>query len=74
MLPLYVARIEALWRSDLVKIDCVGCRYLALLTPRTFCGARAEPPGQVLALEERVRCRPGRTVVLAEGLAGLGQL
>ena len=33
MLPLYLARIEDLGRSDFVKVDCAACRHVARLTP-----------------------------------------
>ena len=36
MLPLYLARIEALDQSDFVKVDCAACHHVALLTP-DFC-------------------------------------
>jgi hypothetical protein len=32
MLPLYAARIEDLGPGDFVKVDCVACHHVALLT------------------------------------------
>jgi hypothetical protein len=33
MFPLYLARIEDLWRGDLVRVDCAACHHVVLLTP-----------------------------------------
>jgi hypothetical protein len=39
MQPLYLARIEDLGRGDLVKVDCVACHHVALLTPEFCCAS-----------------------------------
>jgi hypothetical protein len=67
MMPLYLARIEGLGRGDLVKVDCVACHHVALLTPEFLLRLGLSPQTKVLDLKERVRCRgcgaKGRAVV-----------
>jgi hypothetical protein len=67
MLPLYAARIEDLGRGGLVKVDCAGCHYVALLTPEVLLRAGLPSGTKVLDLKERLRCRgcgrKGRAVV-----------
>jgi ribosomal protein S27E len=67
MQPLYLARIEDLGRGDLVKVDCVACHHVALLTPEFLLRLGLDPRAKVLDLTGRVRCRgcgaKGRAVV-----------
>jgi hypothetical protein len=67
MMPLYLARIEGLGRGDLVKVDCVACHHIALLTPEFLLRLGRSPHTKVLDLKECVRCRgcgaKGRAVV-----------
>jgi hypothetical protein len=54
MMPLYLA-IEGLGRGDLVKVDCVACHHVALLTPEFLLRLGLSPRTKVLDPEERVR-------------------
>jgi hypothetical protein len=68
MLPLYAARIEDLGPGDFVKVDCVACHRVALLTPRgALLRQGLRPVAKVLDLKGRLRCRgcgrKGRAVV-----------
>ena len=67
MLPLYLARIEDLRRSDFVKVDCAACHHVALLTSAALLKLGLSPHAKVLDLKQRVRCRgcgaKGRAVV-----------
>ena len=51
MLPLYAARIEDLGRGDFVKVDCVACHHVALLTPEALLRAGLRPAAKVLDLK-----------------------
>ena len=48
MQPLYLARIEDLGQGDFVKVDCVGCHHVALLTQRALLKLGLSPAGKVL--------------------------
>jgi hypothetical protein len=67
MLPLYAARIEDLGQGDFVKLDCLACHHVALLTQDALLRVGLSPAAKVLDLKERLRCRgcgrKGRTVV-----------
>jgi hypothetical protein len=67
MQPPYLARIEDLRHSDLVKVDCAACDHVALLTPEFLLRLGLSPRTKVLDLKERVRCHGcgarGRAVV-----------
>jgi hypothetical protein len=56
-LPLYAARIEDLRLGDFVKVDCVACHHVALLTPEAEereCDARG---WDALPLMAKFLCR-----------------
>jgi hypothetical protein len=65
--PLYAARLSDLGPGDFVKVDCVDCQHIALLTPDALLRARLIPATKVLDLNSRLRCRgcgrKGRAVV-----------
>ena len=52
---------------DLVKVDCVACHHVALLTPEALLRFGLSPAAKVLDRKERLRCRrcerKGRAVV-----------
>jgi hypothetical protein len=51
------ARIEDLGHGDLVKVDCVACHHVALLTSEFLLRLGLNPSTKVLDLKTRVRCR-----------------
>jgi ribosomal protein S27E len=57
MLPIYAARIEDLGLGDFVKVDCVACYHVALLTPEALVNVGLSPTAKVLDLQGRLRCR-----------------
>jgi hypothetical protein len=64
MLPLYAARIEDLGQGDFVKVDCSGCRHVALLTQEALLRLGLRAAAKVLDLKLRFRCGArGRAVV-----------
>jgi hypothetical protein len=52
-----LARIEDLGRGDFVKVDCVACHHVALLTLEFLLRLGLSPQAKVLDLKGRVRCR-----------------
>jgi hypothetical protein len=69
MVPLYAARIEDLGPGDFVKVECIACGHVELLSPdKLRIKALPLPPyTPVLDLERRLRCQEcdarGKTVV-----------
>jgi hypothetical protein len=66
MLPLHAARIEDLRPGDFVRVDCVACHHVALLTPEALLRAGLSPGAKILDLQRAVpvpRVRKGRAVV-----------
>jgi hypothetical protein len=57
MQPLYLGRIEDLWRGDFVKVDWAVCHHVALLTPDFLLRLGFDPRAKVLDLTRCVRCR-----------------
>jgi hypothetical protein len=49
--------IEDLERGDFVKVDCVACHRVALLTPEALLRQGLRPVAKVLDLKGRLRCR-----------------
>jgi hypothetical protein len=57
MQPLYLARVADLRHGDLVKVDCVACHHVALMTPDFLLRLGFDPRAKVLDLTGCVRCR-----------------
>ena len=56
MLPS-TQRIEDLGPGDFVKVDCVACHHVALLTPEVLLKIGLSAAAKVLDLKGRLRCR-----------------
>ena len=54
-------------RVTFVKVDCVACQHVALLTPEALLRGGLSPAAKMLDLKARLRCRgcgrKGRAVV-----------
>jgi len=59
MQPLYAARIQHLGPGDFVKVECMACGHVELLSPDKLRikGLPLPPYTPVLDLERRLRCR-----------------
>ena len=72
MQPLYAARIQDLGPGDFVKVECMACGHVELLSANKLRIKRLPLPPYtpVLDLERRLRCREcdarGKAVVVIQ--------